>query len=148
MSIEFLLTTLVVVATPGTGVVYTLAAGLSRGARASIIAAVGCTLGIVPHMVAAITGLAAVLHTSAVAFQTLKYLGVAYLLYMAWSMLREKGALDSRRDRARAAVGATGDHVRRPDQHPQPEADDLLLRVPAAVRAVECVRTVCCRCSS
>ena len=93
MSIEFLLTTLVVVATPGTGVVYTLAAGLSRGARASIIAAVGCTLGIVPHMVAAITGLAAVLHTSAVAFQTLKYLGVAYLLYMAWSMLKEKGAL-------------------------------------------------------
>ena len=73
--------------------VYTLAAGLSRGARASIIAAVGCTLGIVPHMLAAITGLAAVLHTSAVAFQTLKYLGVAYLLFMAWSMLREKGAL-------------------------------------------------------
>lgn len=93
MSIEFLLTTLVVVATPGTGVVYTLAAGLSRGARASIVAAVGCTLGIVPHMLAAITGLAAVLHTSAVAFQTLKYLGVAYLLYMAWSTLREKGAL-------------------------------------------------------
>jgi threonine/homoserine/homoserine lactone efflux protein len=93
VSIEFLLTTLVVVATPGTGVVFTLAAGLSRGARASVIAAVGCTLGIVPHMVAAITGLAAVLHTSAVAFQTLKYLGVAYLLYMAWSMLKEKGAL-------------------------------------------------------
>ena len=93
MSIEFLLTTLIVVATPGTGVVYTLAAGLSRGAKASLIAAIGCTLGIVPHMIAAITGLAAVLHTSAVAFQTLKYLGVAYLLYMGWSMLREKGAL-------------------------------------------------------
>jgi len=93
VSIEFLVTTFVVVATPGTGVVYTLAAGLSRGVRASIIAAVGCTLGIVPHMLAAITGLAAVLHTSAVAFQTLKYLGVAYLLFMAWSMLREKGAL-------------------------------------------------------
>ena len=88
-----MVTTFVVVATPGTGVVYTLAAGLSRGARASLIAAVGCTLGIVPHMLAAITGLAAVLHTSAVAFQTLKYLGVAYLLFMAWSMLREKGAL-------------------------------------------------------
>jgi threonine/homoserine/homoserine lactone efflux protein len=93
VSLEFLVTTLVVVVTPGTGVVYTLAAGLSRGARASIIAAVGCTLGIVPHLLAAITGLAAVLHTSAVAFQTLKYLGVAYLLYMAWSTLREKGAL-------------------------------------------------------
>jgi threonine/homoserine/homoserine lactone efflux protein len=93
VSAEFLLTTLIVVATPGTGVIYTLAAGLARGARASVIAAVGCTLGIVPHMVAAITGAAALLHSSALAFQTLKYLGVVYLLYMAWSTLREKGAL-------------------------------------------------------
>jgi threonine/homoserine/homoserine lactone efflux protein len=93
MSAEFLLTSLVVVATPGTGVIYTLAAGLTRGARASVVAAVGCTLGIVPHMAAAITGVAALLHTSAVAFGVLKYLGVAYLLYLAWSMLREKGAL-------------------------------------------------------
>jgi len=93
MGVEFLLTTLIIVATPGTGVIYTLAAGLSRGGRASILAAFACTLGIVPHMIAAITGLAALLHTSAVAFQTLKYLGVAYLLYMAWSTLRERGAL-------------------------------------------------------
>ncbi|MEJ7875935.1 MAG: LysE family translocator [Solirubrobacterales bacterium] len=93
MSVEFLLTSLIVVATPGTGVIYTLAAGLTRGARASIVAAVGCTLGTLPHMLAAITGLAAVLHTSALAFGVVKYLGVAYLLYMAWSMFREKGAL-------------------------------------------------------
>jgi threonine/homoserine/homoserine lactone efflux protein len=93
VSPEFLLTTLVVVVTPGTGVLYTMAAGLSRGARASAVAAVGCTLGIVPHMAAAITGLAALLHTSAVAFQAIKYAGVAYLLYMAWSTLRERGAL-------------------------------------------------------
>ncbi len=93
MSIEFLLTAFIIVATPGTGVIYTLAAGLSRGARASLIAAIGCTLGIVPHMVAAITGLAALLHASAVAFQTLKYLGVVYLLYMAWAMLKDTGAL-------------------------------------------------------
>jgi threonine/homoserine/homoserine lactone efflux protein len=82
MSTAFLLTTLVVVATPGTGALYTIAAGLARGARASVVAAVGCTLGIVPHMAAAITGLAALLHTSAVAFQAIKYAGVAYLLYM------------------------------------------------------------------
>lgn len=93
MSTEFLLTTLIVVATPGTGVLYTLAAGLARGARASVVAAFGCTLGVVPHMLAAITGLAALLHTSAVAFQVLKYLGVAYLLFMAWSMLRDKSEL-------------------------------------------------------
>ena len=93
MSLDFLLTSLIVVVSPGTGVLYTLAAGLSRGSRASVVAALGCTLGIVPHMAAAIMGLAALLHTSALAFQTLKYLGVAYLLYMAWSALREGGAL-------------------------------------------------------
>jgi threonine/homoserine/homoserine lactone efflux protein len=93
MSVEFLLTSLIVVATPGTGVIYTLAAGLTRGARTSIVAAAGCTLGIVPHMAAAITGVAALLHTSAVAFGVLKYAGVAYLLYMAWSTLKDRGAL-------------------------------------------------------
>jgi len=87
------LTSLVVVVSPGTGVLYTMAAGLSRGARASLIAAIGCTLGIIPHMLAAITGLAALLHTSAVAFQMLKYVGVAYLLFVAWRTLKEKGAL-------------------------------------------------------
>ncbi len=100
MSIEFLLTTLIIVATPGAGVVYTLAAALSRGGRASVIAAVGCTLGIVPHLIAAITGLAALLHASATAFQVIKYAGVAYLLYMAWSTWRDKGALTVEEDKA------------------------------------------------
>lgn len=93
MSIEFLLTSLIVVISPGTGVLYTLTTGLSRGARASVVAAFGCTLGILPHMAAAITGLAALLHASALAFQTLKYLGVAYLLYMAWNTFRKQGLL-------------------------------------------------------
>ena len=93
MSIDFLITTLIVVVSPGTGVLFTLATGLSRGSRASIVAAFGCTLGIVPHMAAAIMGLAALLHTSALAFQTFKYLGVAYLLYMAWMTLKEHGPL-------------------------------------------------------
>jgi threonine/homoserine/homoserine lactone efflux protein len=93
MSIDFLVTTLIVVISPGTGVLFTLATGLSRGSRASVVAAFGCTLGIVPHMAAAIMGLAALLHTSALAFQTFKYLGVAYLLYMAWMTLKEYGPL-------------------------------------------------------
>lgn len=93
MSIEFLLTSLIVVASPGSGALYTIAAGLARGARASLIAAFGCTLGIIPHMIAAISGLAALMHTSAVAFDIVKYLGVAYLLFMAWASLRQDGAL-------------------------------------------------------
>ncbi|MEM9105475.1 MAG: LysE family translocator [Pseudomonadota bacterium] len=94
MSIEYLLTSLIVVLLPGTGVIYTLAYGLARGWRASVLAAVGCTFGIVPHIAASIVGLAALLHTSALAFQIVKYLGVAYLFYMAWGILREGGALD------------------------------------------------------
>ena len=93
MSVEFLVTSFIVIVSPGTGVLYTLAAGLSRGSRASVVAAFGCTIGIVPHMAAAIMGLAALLHASALAFQVFKYLGVAYLLYMAWSTLREHGVL-------------------------------------------------------
>jgi threonine/homoserine/homoserine lactone efflux protein len=93
VGLDFLVTSLIVVVSPGTGVLYTLAAGLSRGRRASIVAAFGCTLGIVPHMAAAIMGLAALLHASALAFQILKYLGVAYLLYMGWGTLRDRGAL-------------------------------------------------------
>ncbi|KUN28869.1 lysine transporter LysE [Streptomyces antibioticus] len=98
MSLAFLLTTLVVVATPGTGVVYTLAAGLSRGRRASVVAAFACTLGIVPHVLATVTGLAALLNASAAAFQVLKYAGVAYLLWMAWASLRDRDAITAEPD--------------------------------------------------
>jgi threonine/homoserine/homoserine lactone efflux protein len=108
MTHAFLITSFIVVASPGTGVLYTLAAGLSRGARASVVAAFGCTLGIVPHMAAAIMGVAALLHTSGLAFQTFKYLGVAYLLYMAWNTLREHGALKVEKEvGARSALQVT-----------------------------------------
>jgi threonine/homoserine/homoserine lactone efflux protein len=93
VSTAFLLTTLVIVATPGTGVLYTLSAGLSRGTRAALVAAFGATLGILPHVAAAITGLAALLHASGVAFEVLRYLGVAYLLYMAISTVRDERPL-------------------------------------------------------
>ncbi|MFJ9628001.1 LysE family translocator [Streptomyces sp. NPDC101175] len=100
MSLAFLLTTLVVVATPGTGVVYTLAAGLSRGRRAGVLAAFACTLGIVPHALATVVGLAALLNASAAAFQILKYAGVAYLLHMAWTTAKDTSVLDVDRDSA------------------------------------------------
>jgi threonine/homoserine/homoserine lactone efflux protein len=93
VSLEFLLTSLIVVASPGTGVLYTIAAGLSGGRRTSLIAAIGCTLGIVPHMLAAVLGVAAVLHSSAIAFDALKLAGVGYLLYLAWQTLRDEHAL-------------------------------------------------------
>jgi threonine/homoserine/homoserine lactone efflux protein len=93
MSLAFLLTSLVIVAMPGTGALITLSAGISRGARASAVAAFGCTLGIVPHLVAAVTGTAALLRASGVAFDALRVLGVAYLLFMAVATWRDRSEL-------------------------------------------------------
>lgn len=93
MSIEFLVTSLIVVLLPGTGMLYTVGVSLALGWRKAIAAAVGCTFGIVPSILAAVFGLAVLLHTSALAFQVLKYLGVAYLLYLAVQTLREKGPI-------------------------------------------------------
>lgn len=93
MSLEFFLTSLVVIILPGTGVLYTIATGISRGFKASLAAAAGCTFGIVPAATASILGLAAIFHTSALAFVMIKYLGAVYLFYMAWNILREGGAM-------------------------------------------------------
>lgn len=99
ISLQFLLTAIVVVLAPGTGVIYTLALGLGQGRMAAFWASVGCTFGIVPHLAAATLGLAAVLHTSAVLFTLVKFAGVAYLLYLAWQSLRSGGALAISADR-------------------------------------------------
>jgi threonine/homoserine/homoserine lactone efflux protein len=93
VSIEFLFTSLIVVLIPGTGVLYTVSTGLFLGKRASLFAALGCTLGILPSLLASVLGLAAIFHTSALLFQTVKYLGAAYLLYLAWMMWRSSSPL-------------------------------------------------------
>ncbi len=93
VSVEFLITSLVVVLIPGTGVIYTISTGLFGGWKKSIAAAFGCTLGIVPHLLASILGLSAIMHMSSMAFQILKYAGGFYLLYLAWGMWKETGAI-------------------------------------------------------
>lgn len=112
MNIAFLITALIVVLVPGTGVVYTLATGLASGRRASVAAAFGCTLGIVPAILASVFGLAALFHTSALMFQTVKFAGVAYLLFLAWQALKDRGTLsissDQSRKRSLAAVVRDG----------------------------------------
>ena len=104
-SLDFLLTALIVVLIPGTGVVYTLSVALLLGFRASVWAALGCTLGIVPHLFASILGLTAVMHLSALAFQALKYAGAAYLIYLAWNLWRDTGALGIRENAGESRSG-------------------------------------------
>ena len=105
MGIEFLITSFVVVISPGPGALLTVAAGLSGGARAAAVTALGCTLGIVPHLLAAVTGLAALLHASATAFDVLRYAGVVYLLYMGWATWRSPAALEVRADASARSTG-------------------------------------------
>ncbi|PZU88790.1 MAG: lysine transporter LysE [Shinella sp.] len=106
MYLEFILTSLIVIATPGTGALYTVVMGLSHGKATSLVAAAGCTLGIVPHMIAAILGLAAVLATNDTAFQIVKLAGAGYLLYMAISIWRDASLFAPERDRRqRSALG-------------------------------------------
>lgn len=106
ITVDFLITSLIVVLIPGTGVVFTVSTGLVLGKRASIFAALGCTAGIVPHLLATVLGLAAILHMSAVAFQALKFAGVAYLLYLAWATWQDKQAFAM--DKPPAVTSARG----------------------------------------
>jgi threonine/homoserine/homoserine lactone efflux protein len=103
ITVEFLITSLVVVLVPGTGVIYTVSTGLAQGRMASVHAALGCTAGIVPHLMATVLGLAAVMHSSALAFQLLKYAGAAYLLYVAFATWRDKSAFAVDRNASKAS---------------------------------------------
>jgi len=105
ISLEFLITSLVVVLIPGTGVIYTVSTGLVHGRKASVYAAIGCTAGIVPHLLATVLGLAAVMHASALAFQALKYAGVAYLFYVAYATWRDQSAFAVDGGLSRSAAG-------------------------------------------
>lgn len=105
MSMAFLVTALLVVASPGTGAIYTVSSSLSHGVRAGLVAALGCTLGIVPHMLAAVLGLVTVFRTSALAFEVLKIVGAGYLLYMAWQALRDARMLEVKDEAARQGAG-------------------------------------------
>lgn len=106
ISFEFLITSLIVVLIPGTGVIFTVSTGITQGRKASIYAALGCTAGIVPHLLATILGLAAIMHTSAVAFQTLKYAGVAYLLYVAYATWQDRSAFSLEETPSRSSAMA------------------------------------------
>lgn len=107
MTMAFLITSLAIVATPGTGAILTISAGLTRGHRTALVTAVGCTLGILPHLAAAITGTAALLAAGGAAFEVLKIAGVLYLLSMAWNAWRDTGILALKDDQPMVSTGRT-----------------------------------------
>jgi len=100
---EFILTSLAVILVPGTGAIYTITTGVTRKWQASLAAALGCTLGILPHILASVLGLSAIMNMSAQVFSIIKLAGAAYLLYLAWQMWREAGSLDLNQKSAEAS---------------------------------------------
>src|SRR5215207_3260009 len=93
VAVEFLLTSLVVVLIPRTGVVYTVSSSIGGGRRRGLIAAVGCTLGIIPHMLAAMLGLSGIMQAGSVVFEVVRWAGVAYLVFMGVSVIGDAGTL-------------------------------------------------------
>jgi len=104
---EFLLTALAVVAVPGTGVIYTVSSGLAGNRRSGAAAALGCTLGILPHLAACILGLSAVMQLGATVFRVLRIAGCLYLLYLAWGLWRSGGTLTLSGGREASGTGKT-----------------------------------------
>ncbi len=155
---EFLITSLIVVLIPGTGVIFTVSAGLMQGRRAAFLASIGCTLGIIPHLLATVLGLAAVMHASALAFEVLKYAGVAYLLYLAVATWRDRSAFTVQTVKdghgpsglGSAAVSSRSANEMATDpsdeslsaEHPEPQAHDLFPGFPAAVRRTRQLVTI------
>ncbi len=84
----FAVTVLVLNATPGVDLMFTLTRTLQHGVRSGVAAALGINAGCVVHTLAAAFGLAAVLAASAAAFNAVKWAGAAYLMWLAWGMLR------------------------------------------------------------
>lgn len=101
ISISFILTSLVVILIPGTGVIYTVSTGLSSNRKYCIVAAIGCTLGIIPHLIASILGISAIMHTSATIFKVVKYIGVIYLVYLGYGLIKSRDmiVLDEKREK-------------------------------------------------
>jgi threonine/homoserine/homoserine lactone efflux protein len=86
----FLSAALILAITPGPGIFYVLARSLRGGRREGILSAAGTFLGGMVHVAAAAFGLSAILAASALAFETVRYAGAAYLIYLGYRMIRTR----------------------------------------------------------
>jgi threonine/homoserine/homoserine lactone efflux protein len=94
----FLTAAMILAITPGPGIFYVLARSLRGGRKEGVMSAAGTFLGGLVHVAAAALGLSAILAASAIAFETVRYAGAAYLIYLGYRMIRNRNqdvALDS-----------------------------------------------------
>src|SRR5580700_5335054 len=102
---------LILAITPGPGIFYVLARSLRGGRREGVLSSAGTFLGGLVHVAAAAFGLSAILAASAIAFETVRYAGAAYLIYLGYRMIRSRheamnvGELDAGASRNTLAQG-------------------------------------------
>jgi threonine/homoserine/homoserine lactone efflux protein len=82
---------LVLIPIPGPDMLYMLGRCIAQGRRAGLVAALGINAGAYVHLIAAVTGISAILLTSSVAFTTVKWIGAVYLIYLGVNVLRHGG---------------------------------------------------------
>jgi len=92
--VAFFSASVVLAITPGPGIMYVLARSLAGGRREGILSALGTFVGGLVHVLAAGLGLSAVLATSAVAYQAVRWAGAAYLVYLGIRMFRSAAIND------------------------------------------------------
>ncbi len=89
----FLCASMALTVAPGPDNIFVVTQGMARGRRAALVTAWGMCSGVTVHTLAAAAGISALFYSSALAFRSVKYAGAAYLLYLAWQMLRENGSM-------------------------------------------------------
>ena len=95
----FALTGLLLNLTPGNDMMYIIARSSGQGTKAGIVSALGIGAGCIVHIMAAVVGLSALIAQSAIAFDIIKYIGAAYLIYLGIrSLLTKKKALTIDKD--------------------------------------------------
>ena len=87
----FLITSLIIILIPGTGVIYTVSLGMTEGRKKSVFAALGCTAGIVPHLCTSIALSSLLMQMNDTVFTAIRYTGVLYLVYLGVGMVFSKG---------------------------------------------------------
>lgn len=100
----FIGATLLLAMTPGQDFIYVMIRSASQGARVGFIAVAGLMIGVMLHTLAAATGVAAILLTSSYAFNAIKFLGAAYLIYLGIQSFRQKGKLQIRQKKDKASA--------------------------------------------
>jgi len=90
ITLAFLLTSAVIILTPGQDMILVMSRSISQGQKAGIITAFGVSVGLLGHTLLATLGLGALLLASEFLFDIVKFIGAGYLIYIGYQLLKSK----------------------------------------------------------